>query len=125
EILKILNEKYGKREMPKPTTPPKQESESKAIIPTDQTLSYVAGTNVSLLNKNGKSLSYQYETLWDWLQEDGQRIGYVGRKSDKTTHQIFWTDKGWAQGTLGDNRPLFGLHTLPDNDSVYIVEGEK
>jgi hypothetical protein len=125
EILQLLKEKYGEREMPKPTITPKQEPESKAVIPTTQALSYVPGAYVSLLNKNGKSCSYKYERLWGWLQEDGQRIGYIGRLPTKDSHQIFWTENGWTQGTLGDNRPLFGLHTLPDNDLVYVVEGEK
>ena len=102
-----------------------QQSKTGFVIPTDSRLSYVVGTNVSLMNKSGKAFSHQYQSFWEWKTVTGELIGYIGRKSDKTTHQIFYTQKGWVQSSYEGIRPLFGLDTLRSNELVYVVEGEK
>jgi putative DNA primase/helicase len=88
-------------------------------------LEYKVGTKIELLNKVDKVQSHIYVQFWSWLDEKKNLVGYIGRKKDKRTHQIFWTDKGWTQGSLGDNKPMFGSETLGLPDPVYVVEGEK
>lgn len=104
-----------------------KEQESRFVIPAPKPLDYTPGQYISLLNKDDKPQSHQYEYIWPWLQHDGKIIGYLGRKADKNTHRIFYTHKGWAQGTLPyEPWPLFGLHTINTiNKTVYVVEGEK
>lgn len=104
-----------------------KEQENRFIIPAPKPLDYTPGQYISLLNKDDKPQSHQYEYIWPWLQQDGKIIGYLGRKADKNTHRIFYTRKGWAQGTLPyEPWPLFGLHTINTiNKAVYVVEGEK
>ena len=104
-----------------------KEQENRFIIPAPKPLDYTPGQYISLLNKDDKPQSHQYEYIWPWLQQDGKIIGYLGRKADKNTHRIFYTRKGWAQGTLPyEPWPLFGLHTINTiNKTVYVVEGEK
>jgi len=101
------------------------QSTSRFVIPTDRRLDYVIGTNIALLNKNDNPHCHQYQYWWEWKTVTGELIGYIGRKSDKTTHQIFYTNKGWAQGSYEGTRPLFGLETLKNGGVVYVVEGEK
>lgn len=104
-----------------------KEDTSKFIIPAPKELDYIPGQFISLLNKDGKPQTHQYEKFWPWLQADGKLIGYIGRKKDKNTHRIFYSEKGWAQGSLpSEPWPLFGLHTINTiNKQVYVVEGEK
>ena len=124
EARKRLIERYGSKQMTPVITKPIQ-TVSDAIIPAPAPLQYVPNSYISLLTKSGRSTSYQYVKLFDWLTEEGEVIGYIGRMQNKSCHQIYWTAQGWKQGTLGDNRPLFGLETLKRGGPVIIVEGEK
>jgi len=83
-------------------------------------LNYKPGTKIELLNKEGKIVSHIYEYFWIW-----HGVGYIGRKKNKKTHQIFRTEKGWTQGSIGQKRPLFGLETIDRSPDVHWVEGEK
>lgn len=76
-------------------------------------------------SKGLKQNRFQYQMFIPWLTAKGELIGYVGRTEKKITHQIYWTEKGWTQGTLGKDRPLLGLEDLNKYDMVVITEGEK
>ena len=115
EALKMVAEKVGVE----------AEKNNKFIIPCPKELDYKPNTYLSVLNKNGNPQNQKYTHLWPWYKADGKKIGYIGRKPNKITHQIFWTEKGWTQDSYGDNRPMFGSETLDLPDPVYVVEGEK
>ena len=102
------------------------EEDNGFIIPCTRVFDYKPGTYVSLLNaKQEKSFNHIYENLWAWRNKANDLIGYIGRKKNKITHQILLTDKGWTQGSIPENRPMFGAQTLDLPDPVYMVEGEK
>lgn len=102
----------------------KIDDSSAPIIPAPP-LVYKPGDKLSLLNKDSKSQQHSYTHFWAWLNQAEELIGYIGRKPDKVTHQIYYTQKGWAQGSMGNGKPLFGLQTLKSPGPVYVVEGEK
>jgi phage/plasmid-associated DNA primase/5S rRNA maturation endonuclease (ribonuclease M5) len=126
EVYKELFVKYGNNSYALKQTPHAQECQSlRAIIPANKNLDYRSGTKINLYKQDGsQTLIHNYEKFWEWLGYDGSLIGYIGRKSNKHTHQIYLTEKGWTQGSIGSSRPLFGLQCLQNNLPVIIVEGE-
>jgi putative DNA primase/helicase len=125
-VSKLLGERFGNKPLPqKQETYKPMVSNENAIIPAPQELTYIEGSYVSLLTKTGSSRNYQYNKMFPWKTIDNGIVGYIGRTPQKVCHQIFWTEKGWAQGSLGQGRPLFGLQSLSIEGPVYIVEGEK
>lgn len=107
----------------KPTKPVEPLLEA---IPAPKPIEYEPGTYIKLWNNKGtQQNNNNYEMFWPWYGLDGKIAGYIGRTQAKVTHQIFWTSKGWTQGSLGKGRPLFGLQTLPGKKKVIVVEGEK
>lgn len=127
ELMRELAERYGTSNMkllkkePQPTV-----KVPGATIPAPHEMNYVPNTYVSIvMQKTGAPKSFQYDRMFPWKTVDNQLVGYVGRQPSKICHQIFWTNKGWTQGSLGQGRPLFGLETLAIEGPVYVVEGEK
>lgn len=103
----------------------KNNNNLKAIYPTDKSLEF-KNKSARLFDKTGqRSYVHSYQTVWDWLDEDSKRIGYIARKENKTTHQVYLTSKGWTQGSIGEDRPLFGLQNYKSSKKLLIVEGEK
>jgi len=96
------------------------------IIPAPKKLKYKLGDKLALSNKDGtKEVNYSYEFFWEWVDADGKIVGYIGRTKKKITHQIYWTQKGWTQGSIGNKRPPFGMQSIKGKDTVLVVEGEK
>jgi len=88
------------------------------------TLNYKLGATITLLSQaKNKPITVEYQYFWEWKDPQGQRVGYIGRKKDKTLHQVLYTDRGWIQGTIGQNRPAFCSKL--DKNQVLLVEGEK
>jgi P4 family phage/plasmid primase-like protien len=97
------------------------------IIPAPEKLEYKLGESIKLyFTREGRySKHYRYFLFLEWRSREGDLIGYLGRTKEKITHQIFYTEKGWTQGSLGKDKPLFGLQTLKNDGPVHIHEGEK
>lgn len=120
EALKMVAEQVGVDEE-------KKVSPTDIVIPCTEKLSWKKGSYISLWNAgHTKSTQYKYEKVWPWFKKDKQ-VGYIGRLATKNTHQIYWTEKGWTQGSPfgAGKRPMFGSETLDCGGPVIIVEGEK
>lgn len=70
------------------------------------------------------------ETQHEYLSRAGDLLAIVLRlrdgKGEKTFRPIMQRPDGqWIAGTIEGPRPLYGLNTLDDAETVFIVEGEK
>lgn len=110
------------------------EEKVEPIIPAPETLDYKLHTRIKLYSQSENRYKdhYCYELFEPWINHKQELIGYIGRtKKAKTakkkiTHQIFYSEKGWTQGSIGKNRPLLGENMLAGNEKVALAgEGEK
>ncbi len=71
--------------------------------------------------------------VWEYNDEQGKTLGYVARFDDEQKKEVIpyfnhIHGRGWQNGSITKNRPLFGLNILNKNDitrEIFIVEGEK
>ncbi len=104
------------------------QEEVKPIIPAPETLNYKLNTKIKLYSQRDNEYKdyYCYQLFEPWINHKNELVGYIGRTKKKVTHQIFYSEKGWTQGTIGEDRPLLGEHLIPGNDNVILIgEGEK
>jgi len=115
--LTWLEERHGLRK-PMQTTQYKYEK-------VEQEITKKEDVSIDVKTANGSYHHSVYKHLYEWRLQNGDLFGYVGRKANKVHHQIFMKDGEWFQGSVGDNRPLFGLDTMDRKGFVIVVEGEK
>ncbi|MFN7364496.1 MAG: AAA family ATPase [Alphaproteobacteria bacterium] len=76
----------------------------------------------------------EVKATYPYLNEKGERLGYVMRLEDKEGQKITPTltycqneegRRAWKWKGFGDKRPLYGLDRLTKDKPVLLVEGEK
>lgn len=76
---------------------------------------------------NGKMLAIT--NLWAYHDHTGAVLMYDARvdfsDGSKMVLPMHWAGDGWRNGTIGENRPLYNLHKIPEAKSVVVVEGCK
>lgn len=67
---------------------------------------------------------------WAYKNQNGELIGKVARVEDEHGKQIipYFNEGGTKSGIpdyMANQRPIFGVETIKQDDTVYVVEGEK
>lgn len=97
-------------------------------VPKEAPSPFINGRGTVLCASKGTLWDLRPKYIWEWIDKDGSKIGYVVRTTDKKILTIFYCQtsegKQWCQMGYGTNKPLFNLQSLDDKDTVWVLEGE-